>query len=274
MIVEECCFTVKESRKACWRLTTICNLDCKHCFANSNPFNTKNPISKEKLFKVIDELKLLNIKTVILSGGEPLLHPYLIDIIKKLKKNNFIPTLTTNAKIANSTITKNLFDAGLKKVTISLDGDNSETYSKVRGASKSSFYQVIKGIKNFIDIKIPVTINVVLHNENINRLLNIIKLAEKLKVDSITFSYPVCQNKDLETVYDLRRQIINLNILNKIEKYIETTNINIKFRDPNCYSSSCPAGEQIIGVTEYGNIIPCLGKSWIYNYNYEKLEIS
>ena len=86
--------------------TNHCNLDCKYCF-------NKEPLKKHKLVNFIDELypKILKEikeyrlnKNITISGGEPTLNPYLIDIIKYLYKNDWKINLYTNA--TNSDIIK------------------------------------------------------------------------------------------------------------------------------------------------------------------------
>ncbi|NOQ17222.1 MAG: radical SAM protein, partial [Methyloprofundus sp.] len=62
-----------------WNLIRRCNLTCKHCYTTSADIDFPNELSTETIFEVMDDLKGFKVPVLILSGGEPLLHP---DIFK------------------------------------------------------------------------------------------------------------------------------------------------------------------------------------------------
>src|ERR1043166_3748962 len=70
-----------------------CNLACTYC----NEFDdVSKPIALEEMFKRIDKLGALGTSAVTISGGEPLLHPQLDDVIRRIRKNGMISGLITN----------------------------------------------------------------------------------------------------------------------------------------------------------------------------------
>ena len=74
-----------------WKLTSACNLRCKHCFyyTNKNIFDTQNDMSKEEVLSLAQYLvEELNILSVLLTGGEVLLSPYFFDLLKYFKSKN------------------------------------------------------------------------------------------------------------------------------------------------------------------------------------------
>src|ERR1700680_281006 len=70
-----------------------CNLACTYC----NEFDDfSQPVPTEEMFRRIDKLGALGTAVVTISGGEPLLHPELDDIIRRIRSNGMIAGLITN----------------------------------------------------------------------------------------------------------------------------------------------------------------------------------
>jgi molybdenum cofactor biosynthesis enzyme MoaA len=75
-------------------ITHVCDRNCPFCidaYRGRNEFIKDNVVEKAILFA-----KDKNIKDILLVGGEPLLHPNIINIAKNFKNNNFNVVLTTN----------------------------------------------------------------------------------------------------------------------------------------------------------------------------------
>ncbi len=73
--------------------TRRCNLACTYC----NEFDDhSDPVPLEEMFRRIDRLGEMGTSIVTISGGEPLLHPELDDIIRRIRKNGMIAGLITN----------------------------------------------------------------------------------------------------------------------------------------------------------------------------------
>ena len=70
-----------------WNLTRRCNLTCTHCYAFSADHAYPGELSTEEVFGVMDDLKAFRVPVLILSGGEPLLRPDLMDIARRDRKS-------------------------------------------------------------------------------------------------------------------------------------------------------------------------------------------
>jgi len=78
---------------------SFCNLSCKHCFHTMN--NEQVILAFSKIKKILGEAKKIGIKTIRFTGGEPLLHPEIINILKFTKTQGFNVCLNTNATLLN-----------------------------------------------------------------------------------------------------------------------------------------------------------------------------
>jgi GTP 3',8-cyclase len=163
-------------------VTPNCNLQCIYC--NSDMPEAAKTISKRYLTAseiglVTAAMANLGIKKVRITGGEPLMRPDLAEIISNVVKVNGISdiSMTTNG-IGLAETAKNLKDAGLKRVNVSIDSLDNDKYAYITGGGDLA--QVLKGIKSAVDAGLsPIKINVVtikgINDDEINEFIGLAK---------------------------------------------------------------------------------------------------
>jgi len=104
-----------------------CNLACTYC----NEFDDFSmAVPTEEMFRRVDKLGALGTSVVTISGGEPLLHPELDDIIRRIRHNGMIAGLITNGYLLVAERIQRLNRAGLEWLQISIDNVNPDDVSK------------------------------------------------------------------------------------------------------------------------------------------------
>ena len=104
-----------------------CNLACTYC----NEFdNFSKPVPTEQMLRRVDKLGELGTSVITISGGEPLLHPDLDDIIRRMVKRRIVSGLITNGYLLTADRIKRLNNAGLEWLQISIDNVNPDEVSK------------------------------------------------------------------------------------------------------------------------------------------------
>lgn len=104
-----------------------CNLSCTYC----NEFDSSSePVPTPELIHRVDLLAALGTATITISGGEPLLHPELDEIIKSIRGHGMLAGLITNGYLLTSERIKRLNDAGLDHLQISIDNVIPDDVSK------------------------------------------------------------------------------------------------------------------------------------------------
>ena len=143
-------------------------------------------LSLEKLKPIINDLKKLNAGLIMVSGGEPLQHPQIIDILKYIKEIGLKCSLNTNGILLNKKLDK--ISPLIDYMVISLDASNKELYKEIRGSD--SFNIVIDNIKmiksRYPNIKLE--IRTTLMRKNIFDFHNILSLAKNLGLDGVGIS--------------------------------------------------------------------------------------
>ena len=104
-----------------------CNLACTYC----NEYDDfSKPVALDLMFKRVDKLGELNTSVVTISGGEPLLHPELDEIIRRIRKNGSVAGMITNGYLLMPDRIERLNKAGLEWLQISIDNVNPDDVSK------------------------------------------------------------------------------------------------------------------------------------------------
>lgn len=104
-----------------------CNLSCTYC----NEFDDfSKPVPTEEMFRRIDRLGKLGTAIITISGGEPLLHPELDEIIRRIRHNGIIAGLITNGYLLVAERIERLNRAGLEYLQISIDNVQPDDVSK------------------------------------------------------------------------------------------------------------------------------------------------
>ncbi len=104
-----------------------CNLACAYC----NEYDkVSNPVPLDEMNRRIDKLAALGTAIVTISGGEPLMHPELDDIIRRIRSHKMIAGLISNGYYFTPERIKRLNDAGLDSLQISIDNVEPDSVSK------------------------------------------------------------------------------------------------------------------------------------------------
>ena len=104
-----------------------CNLSCAYC----NEYdNFSKPLPPETMYRRLDRLADLGTSIITISGGEPLLHPQLEDIIRHTRLRGMIAGMITNGYLLTQQRIESLNDAGLEHLQISIDNVKPDDISK------------------------------------------------------------------------------------------------------------------------------------------------
>jgi MoaA/NifB/PqqE/SkfB family radical SAM enzyme len=104
-----------------------CNLACEYC----NEYDDfSKPVPLEQMARRVDKLGALGTSVVTISGGEPLLHPALDEIIARIRKNGMIAGMITNGYLLVADRIQRLNRAGLEWLQISIDNVTPDDVSK------------------------------------------------------------------------------------------------------------------------------------------------
>jgi cyclic pyranopterin phosphate synthase len=138
-------------------LTPKCNLSCIYCHKEGEK-SPKDQLSAGDIAEILRVAAKFEIRSVKFTGGEPLLRPDLVQIVQSVPAS-MESSLTTNGTLL-ADLARDLKTSGLKRVNVSIDSLNPETYKKITGTDNLS--DVLDGITAALDVGLtPVKLNMV-----------------------------------------------------------------------------------------------------------------
>jgi PqqA peptide cyclase len=164
-------------------LTYACPLHCPYC---SNPLNLgdySDELTTRQWRQVIVEAAELGVLQLHLSGGEPLQRRDLADIVRFASGHGMYTNLITSGSGLSPRRADRLRAAGLDHVQISIQADEQALSDRIAGMP--SFERKLTAARLVKKLGWPLTLNVVLHRQNIDRIGHILELAAELGADRV-----------------------------------------------------------------------------------------
>lgn len=193
-------------------LTTECNYKCKYCFAEGEIDKNKRILDIDKLKKVLKISREFGINSIKLTGGEPLLYPYIESLFQYLREIK-IPyiDLTTNISLLNLKNIEMLNEYNVNALTLSLNTLNCDKYKYLSGYN--GFDLVEKNLNNTIKLfKGNIRINCIIFDKDFmekdyNDIIDFCKfnniglrLVEPSKVDGFPITYTKIKFKEYTNI--------------------------------------------------------------------------
>ena len=129
-----------------WNVTNVCNMACPHCYSAAKHKPGPGELTHSQATRLIDNLARGGVRILIFSGGEPLLRPDTLDLIRYAGDKNILCHLSTNGVYLTTNTVLELKDAGVGYVGVSLDGmpDFNDDYRKLKDAYNLALSGVLR----------------------------------------------------------------------------------------------------------------------------------
>ena len=179
-----------------WNMTRRCNLKCVHCYARSEDISYDNELSHEQSIAMIDDLSRFGVPVLLFSGGEPTVHPRLVEYAKYAVSKGMRAVISTNGTLITKEKAKIFKEIGLSYVGISLDG-LEETHDKFRGV-KGSYKKAMAAITNCQEAGIKVGLRFTINKRNVKDIPGIFDLLEEKNIPRACFYHLVYSGRGSE----------------------------------------------------------------------------
>jgi pyrroloquinoline quinone biosynthesis protein E len=164
-------------------LTYRCPLHCVYCSNPTNYADHTDRLSAADWVRVMREAESQGVLQVLLSGGEPLLRKDLEAIVQGAADGNLYTNLITSGIPLDRNRLARLHSLGLNAVQVSIQDTTAANSDRISGTR--SFERKLEVASWVKDLGMPLTLNVVIHKGNIDRVVDIISMAEKLGADRL-----------------------------------------------------------------------------------------
>jgi pyrroloquinoline quinone biosynthesis protein E len=169
-------------------VTGRCDQACAGCFysarTGSNVAATHAPFP---LFEqVVRQAEQVRVFQIALGGGEPLLHPQLVEMVRLAHAHNLVPNLTTNGNRLTRELSLALKEAGLGQVQISLNGADEATNAHTR----PNFAAALRALEACRDVGLRFGLNFLLTRSSLPGLGDVVQLGQRLGAESVNLLRP------------------------------------------------------------------------------------
>ena len=194
-----CCAPVSSrARKpvVVWNISRTCNLRCVHCYADSHAERYPGELSWEQCCAVIDDLAAYQVSALLLSGGEPLLHPQLPQILERAIGRGLKVTISTNGTKITPALAARFKELGVAYVGISLDGIGA-VHDAFRGVP-GAFEGAIRGFRLCEEVGQKTGLRLTLTRNNVQSMEEILDFIERENIRRVCFYHLVPTGRGVE----------------------------------------------------------------------------
>ena len=172
-----------------WNSTRRCNLHCLHCYTESKDQQYPNELSNQEARELIDQLADFGVPVLLLSGGEPLYRPDVLELAAYAAGKGLRAVLSTNGSRISREVAGEIKEAGVSYVGISLDGVG-EVHDRFRGM-KGTFEKSLKAIEHCREAGVKVGLRFTLTRYNQHQVGEIFQLVEERGINRVCFYHLV-----------------------------------------------------------------------------------
>lgn len=158
-----------------WNTTNKCNMFCEHCYRDAG-VEAKQELTAEEGKALLTEIAKAGFKIIIFSGGEPLMLPFIFELVEHAVQLGLRPVFGTNGSLITPEIAVRLKESGAMGMGISLDSLNPEKHNKFRGY-EGAWDKAVVGMKNCRNVGLPFQIHTTVMNWNRDEILDITDFA-------------------------------------------------------------------------------------------------
>ncbi|MCB1210492.1 MAG: radical SAM protein [Verrucomicrobiales bacterium] len=150
-----------------WEITRACALACRHCRAEAQSRRDPDELNPAESLRLIEQLAELQPPMLILTGGDPLMRRDALDLVRQATAAGLHVGLSPSAtpRLLNADFTE-IKDAGVERISLSLDGATRETHDAFRGVV-GTFDRTIEALHRAHAVGLSVQINTTLTRGNV-----------------------------------------------------------------------------------------------------------
>jgi heme b synthase len=166
-------------RLVAWETTRNCNLACVHCRASATMGPHQGELETQEALRLIDQIAEVGKPIIILTGGEPLLRSDIFKIARYGTDRGMRMVMALNGTLITANAARQLVEAGIQRISVSLDGSTPETHDRFRQV-KGAFEGTLKGIDLLKKVGLDFQINTTITKTNLDQIPKIQQLAVDL----------------------------------------------------------------------------------------------
>ena len=244
-------------KSAYMEITNQCNLFCKHCYNDSGTKKAKI-LDFHIIEKTIKDMSLHGVNSIAISGGEPLLHPNIHEILALSEKYKTDIQIVTNGVLLDNCI-DDIKNNPFINLQVSIDGIG-KSHDIFRG--KSVFKSIDSNLEDLKKYNKDIAIRATVNSYNVHEYEKIIQYAIDKHARVVSFSMLCLQGRTITNsdilVSDENAKIIYTEMNNLVQKYREKIEVRpVKISNELCPFTKNEAVDISPRIDVFGNVFLC-----------------
>jgi radical SAM protein with 4Fe4S-binding SPASM domain len=167
-----------------WMITGRCNYNCLHCFNAKDNLPLTSEFSWDACVSLLDDAEKCGVHAFTITGGEPLLHPRFMDIVRGIhQRNMMVYELNTNGTLITQPVLDEMRRIGCRPLMkISFDGVGHHDWIRNRQGAEQS---ALNAIRLCLSEDFPVKVQTNVHRRNVDTILPTLELMDELGVECL-----------------------------------------------------------------------------------------
>ena len=251
-----------------WNTTNACNMYCAHCYRDAG-CKAAEELSTAEAKTLLEQIAAAGFKIMIFSGGEPLMRPDILELVRHAASLKLLPVFGTNGTLITRERAQQLLDAGARGMGISLDSLDREKHNRFR-SFEGAWEGAVEGMKNCRAVGLPFQIHTTVMDWNQHELEAITDFAVEIGARAHHFFFLVPTGRAASIEEEALRTREYEDVLRRIMIKQQSVPIEIK---PTCapqflriaselgmktrFRRGCLAGLSYCIISPRGKVQPC-----------------
>lgn len=165
-----------------WETTQACDLACLHCRASAQPMRDSGELDTAAAMRLMDTARRFGRPLFVLTGGDPLKRDDTVELVRYGTSIGLRVAMTpSGTRLMTPDVLRNLHEAGLARLAVSLDGSNAAIHDRFRGVA-GSFDWTVRMLSVARDLGLSMQINTTISRHNLHDLEPIVDLIGTLGI--------------------------------------------------------------------------------------------
>lgn len=182
-----------------WAINNSCNFACRHCYSRND---THDELEDDVLLACIDKVAKAGVLSLNFGGGEPLLHPRLLEIARHCAGLGLRVSMNSNGWYIDAAKAAELKKAGFSKVGISIDSHEASVHDGFRGVP-GSHARAVAALRHLQEGGIATSVSTVICRINSKTIDELVELARQGGAEQLNFHNFKCSGLGLANKDDL-----------------------------------------------------------------------
>src|SRR5271157_4962588 len=176
--------TDNKPRLVFWEVTKGCNLRCIHCRATATELSSPTDLPTDNALEIIRQIADFSNPILVLSGGEPLFRHDIFQLARYGTDRGLRLALATNGTLVTKSVAQKIVEAGVRRVSMSMDGADAATHDSFRGIP-GAFESTLQGFRNLQELGMSLQINMTVARHNAHQPPAVMELARSIGADAL-----------------------------------------------------------------------------------------